>query len=69
MKNILIFDDATNKILAISKNKNNTEVNNSLCNVLYAQDNGTCTMEFKPIGENKFDILISLLENSTIQAQ
>ena len=69
MKNILIFDDATNKILAISKNKNNTEVSNSLCNVLYAQDNGTSTMEYKTIGANKFDILVSLLENSKIQAQ
>ncbi|WP_346686973.1 hypothetical protein [Megamonas hypermegale] len=67
MKNILIFDDATNKILAISKNKNNTEVSNSLCNVLYSQDKGNSTMEFKPISANKFDILVNMLENSTTQ--
>ncbi|WP_303997943.1 hypothetical protein [Megamonas hypermegale] len=69
MKNILILDDNTNRILTITKNKSGLKVSKSLANVLYAQDNGTCTMEFKPIEENKFDILVALLENSTIQAQ
>lgn len=68
MKNILIFDDETNKILTITKNKSGLQVSKSIANVLYSQDNGICTIKFKTIKANDFDALINILESSTAQA-
>ncbi|WP_304154337.1 hypothetical protein [Megamonas hypermegale] len=64
MKNILIFDDETNKILTISKDKSGLKVCKSIANVLYSQDNNICTMKFKTIKAADFDALVNILENN-----
>lgn len=64
MKNVLIFDDVTNKIIVLSKSDDRLDVSNRIANVLYNQDNNKCTITYRTMQETALDTLINLLVKS-----
>lgn len=61
MKNVLIFDDVTNKIIVLSKSDDRLDVSNRIANVLYNQDNNKCTITYRTMQGTALDTLINLL--------
>lgn len=64
MKNVLIFDDVTNKIIVLSKSDDCLDVSNRIANVLYNQDNSNCTITYRKMQGTALDTLINLLVQS-----
>lgn len=64
MKNVLIFDDVTNKIIVLSKSDDCLDVSNRIANVLYNQDNNNCTITYRTMQGTALDTLINLLVKS-----
>ena len=64
MKNVLIFDDVTNKIIVLSKSDDRLDVSNRIANVLYNQDNNKCTITYRKMQGTALDTLINLLVKS-----